>query len=126
MQVPGLRARGGERLLHRLIDDLQIEGRVEPAGEGGVVIQFDGVLMTETQPEPLAQEWGEVAAELRVRPADPEVVARPPGEEPLAADADVVGAFDGVPTPSKAPNRKKSRSFRSGAPSGLQRYWSKL
>ena len=63
--------------------------------------------------------------EFRARPADPEAVARPPGPETLGADPDVVGVADGFATPSEA-NRKNTPMPRSGAPSGLQRYWSKL
>src|SRR5262249_4502720 len=85
-----------ERPLERLLDDLQVEGRVEPGGDGGIVIQLNRILVAEAQPELLAQERDKVPTELRARPADPEVVARPPGHEPLGADPDVVGVFDGV------------------------------
>ena len=51
---------------------------------GSIVIHLDRVLMAEAQPELLAQERDEVVTELRARPADPEVVARPPGPETLA------------------------------------------
>src|SRR5215813_4783839 len=87
VHVPELRTGCIERPLERLIDDLQVECRVEPVGDLGIVIQLDRVLMAEAQTELLAQERDEVATELRARPADPEVVARPPGQEPLGADA---------------------------------------
>jgi hypothetical protein len=50
-----------EPLLERLIDDLQVERRVEPGGNRGIVIQLDRVLMAEAQPELLVQERDEVA-----------------------------------------------------------------
>src|SRR5262245_9389149 len=94
VHVPELRTL--ERLRERLIDDLQVEGRAEPVGDLGIVIQLDGVLMAEAQPELLAQERDEVATDLRARPADPEVVARPPGPEPLGTDPHVVPVLDRV------------------------------
>src|SRR5262249_50097357 len=96
VQVTDLRTRGIELPLKRLIDDLQVERRVEPGGDRSIVIQLDRILMAEAQTELLAQERDEVVTELRARPADPEIVARPPGPETLGADPDVVGIFDGV------------------------------
>jgi hypothetical protein len=37
-----------ERLCERLIDALQVERRVEPGGDRGIVIQLDGVLVAKT------------------------------------------------------------------------------
>ena len=80
VHVPERSTGGIQRPFERLIDDLQVESRVEPGGDGGSVIQLDGVLMAEAQTELLAQERNEVATDLHVHPADP----------------NVVGVFDGV------------------------------
>ena len=39
---------GIERPRERLLDDLQVEGRIEPGGDCGIVIHLDHVLMAET------------------------------------------------------------------------------
>ena len=89
------RSRRIQRPFECLIDDLQVERRAEPVGDLGIVIQLDGVLMAEAQPELLAQERHEVATELCARPADPagRTAARP---ETLGTDPNVVRVLDGV------------------------------
>src|SRR6267142_1096367 len=85
-----------ECFLEARIDDLQVDRRVEPGRERGVVVHLDRVLVVETEVEPLAQERNEVAAEFGARPADAEVVVRTPGHHSVAADTHVVGVLDGV------------------------------
>src|SRR5262249_10833997 len=63
-----------EGLLQAGLDDLQVEGRVEPPGERRVVVHLDRVFTIEPQIELLAEKRRELVAELDPGPADPERV----------------------------------------------------
>src|SRR5262249_20835723 len=88
--------RGIERLLEAGLDDLQIDGGVEPACDRDVVVHLDRVLAIQAEVELLAQERHEVVAELHAGPADAEGVERPTRHHALPADADVERVFDRI------------------------------
>src|SRR6058998_4379647 len=66
------------------IDHLQVERGAQPPRQRGVVVQLDRILVIEAEVEPLAQELQEVGAEVGVRPADAEGIARPPRNHAVA------------------------------------------
>ena len=55
-EVPDLRSSAIERLGERLLDDLQVQRRAEPARERGIVIQLDGVSTTRRRATSLETE----------------------------------------------------------------------
>src|SRR5262245_21858279 len=87
---------GIERLLEAGLDDLQIDGGVEPACDRDVVVHLDRILALEAEVELLAEERHEVVAELHAGPADAEGVERPPRHHALAGDADVERVLDRI------------------------------
>src|SRR5262245_11382604 len=92
LQLPGRI----ERLLERRLDDLQIQRRRQPPRDRGIVVHLDRVLLLQPELELLTQERHEVPGELRVRPADPEAVPRPPRHDALATEANVVRVLDRI------------------------------